>query len=126
MPKRRWFSVRMLAMLAVALEPAALAKAAPPEGSEAGAYRGYENWFKSLTSPLTGKDCCDLADCRFVAYRHTPAGYTVLINGQWLPVPDRLVIRHRENPTGRGVACYRQDSVLVPSSIFCFIPAPEG
>jgi hypothetical protein len=106
---------------------AGAAWAAPPEGEEARQYRGYEGWFKKLWNPMQGIACCDVSDCRFVSYRPTANGYVIEINGQSVPVPPHAVIDRPDNPTGRGVACYRPSgNPFSPLHIMCFIRAAEG
>lgn len=90
-------------------------------------------WFQSLTQPGTGWLCCSIADCRPVRYRETGGRYEVFIDSAtfpddgtqwhghapnaWVAIPDKVVIRQRENPVGEGVACWYDAEVR------CFVPA---
>ena len=119
--------IRVLLMASACLTLAMAADAAPPEGEEARLYKGHEAWFKSLWNPAFDGSCCDLSDCRYVSYRATSVGYVVEIHGQSIPVPRYAVIDKHDNPTGRGVACYRPTgNAERPYEVMCFVRAQEG
>jgi hypothetical protein len=72
----------------------------------------YENvppdiraWFKSVMAP-NGVPCCDISDGHRTSYDVRQGAYCVPIEGEWMIVPERAVIRDRGNPVGgRGVVC---------------------
>lgn len=77
-------------------------------------------WFKAVTAP-NGVPCCDLADGHRTDYDFREGAYWVPIEGQWMAVPERAVIRDLGNPVGQAVVWYvhhRGSSI-----ISCFVPA---
>jgi hypothetical protein len=57
-----------------------------------------------IYSPLKdrwGNSCCNDQDCRPVPYRVTPAGVQMLVNGDWIAVPDHT-IQYRALPGYTG------------------------
>ena len=93
------------------------ALAAPPPDADP----SMAPWFRALRVPGTGTSCCSIADCRPADSRVVEGHYEVLINGKWLPVPQDLILRDKENPTGRAVVCW------TPSAgIMCFVRGPEA
>ena len=69
----------------------------------------YENvppdiraWFKSVMAP-NGVPCCDISDGHRTSYDVRAGAYWVPIEGQWMAVPERAVIRDRGNPVGEAV-----------------------
>ena len=62
-------------------------------------------WFKGLKQPNTSQLCCSISDCHRVVFRKTEDGrYEVIIEGRWYKVPERIILRHKGNPTGSAVA----------------------
>jgi hypothetical protein len=92
--------------------------AAPPNNADP----ALATWFRSLKAP-NGTSCCDVADCRRASSRMTPAGYEVMIDGQWIPVPWERVLRRTDNPTGEAVVC--SPPTEVGTFIFCFVRPPD-
>lgn len=87
----------------------------------------YENvpadiraWFKSVMAP-NGVPCCDIADGHRTEYDFHDGSYWVPIEGRWVAVPDRAVIRDRGNPVGQAVVWYvhHQGNIIIS----CFVPA---
>lgn len=85
---------------------------APPENADP----ALAPWFRSLAQPGTGISCCSIADCRPVDARITPTGYEIYVKEEWLAVPPEKILRGKENPTGKPVACVLNGQVL------CFVP----
>lgn len=87
----------------------------------------YENvppeiraWFKGIIAP-NGVPCCDMADGHRTDYDFRDGAYWVPIEGKWMQVPERAVIRDRGNPVGQAVVWYvRHGGGIV---ISCFVPA---
>ena len=77
---------------------------APPENADP----ALAPWFRSLAQPGTGISCCSIADCRPVDARITPSGYEIFVKNEWLTVPPEKILRGKENPTGKPVACGRR------------------
>jgi hypothetical protein len=137
--------MKAVAFALVLLVPLA-AKAAPPES---GADPSLAEYFRSLRHPRSKNGCCDLSDCRQVQYRihsdargtryqayikRTPDGQPETLHdfrkgtNQWEDVPEEVVLRRRENPTGEGIACWQHDYYLngiLNPRFLCFVPA-EG
>jgi hypothetical protein len=77
-------------------------------------------WFKGVTAP-NGVPCCDIADGHRTEYDFREGGYWVPIEGQWMAVPERAIIRDRGNPVGQAVVWYvhHRGSIIIS----CFVPA---
>ncbi len=89
-----------------------VAVGAPPENADP----ALAPWFRSLAQPGTGVSCCSIADCRPVNARITSTGYEIFVQDRWLIVPPEKILRGKENPTGKPVACVLNGEVL------CFVP----
>jgi hypothetical protein len=77
-------------------------------------------WFKSVMAP-NGVPCCDISDGHRTDYDVRAGAYWVPIEGQWMEVPERAVIRDRGNPVGQAVVWYvRHRGAII---ISCFVPA---
>jgi hypothetical protein len=77
-------------------------------------------WFKSVTAP-NGVPCCDMADGHRTEYDVHGGTYWVPIEGQWMAVPERAIVRDRGNPIGQAVVWYvRHGGNII---INCFVPA---
>ena len=62
-------------------------------------------WFKSVMAP-NGVPCCDISDGHRTDYDVREGTYWVPIEGQWMEVPERAIIRDRGNPVGEAVVWY--------------------
>jgi hypothetical protein len=87
----------------------------------------YENiapdiraWFKGVMAP-NGVPCCDIADGHLTDYDFREGRYWVPIEGQWMAIPERAIIRDRGNPVGHAVVWYahHRGSIIIS----CFVPA---
>ena len=78
------------------------------------------SWFKAIVSP-SGVPCCDISDGHRTEYDFREGAYWVPIEGQWLAVPERAIIRDRGNPVGEAVVWYvhHRGSIVIS----CFVPA---
>src|SRR3569832_245792 len=77
-------------------------------------------WFKSATAP-NGVPCCDIADGHRTDYDFRGGAYWVPIEGTWMAVPERAIIRDHGNPVGHAVVWYvhHRGSIIIS----CFVPA---
>ena len=77
-------------------------------------------WFKSVIAP-NGVPCCDISDSYRTEYDYRDGTYWVPIEGQWVAVPERAIIRDRSNPVGQAVVWYvhHRGSIIIS----CFVPA---
>src|SRR5512138_2871960 len=77
-------------------------------------------WFKSVIAP-NGVPCCDESDGHRTSYDVRAGAYWVPIEGQWMQVPERAVIRDQGNPIGEAVVWYvhYRGSIIIS----CFVPA---
>jgi hypothetical protein len=80
------------------------------------------HWFKSLMRNDGGGSCCDTADCRVVDYRTGPNGYEAFVDGQWTAIPNNIVLRRHDNPTGGAVLCREH----LFRTMRCFVPGVQG
>ena len=77
-------------------------------------------WFKSVIAP-NGVPCCDISDGHRTTYDVRGGAYWVPIEGQWMQVPERAVIRDQGNPIGEAVVWYVHHRGAI--IISCFVPA---
>jgi hypothetical protein len=65
--------------------------------------------------------CCDESDGHRTTYDVRGGAYWVPIEGQWMQVPERAVIRDQGNPIGEAVVWYvhHRGSIIIS----CFVPA---
>ncbi|MGA7807831.1 hypothetical protein [Bradyrhizobium sp.] len=77
-------------------------------------------WFKGVVAP-NGVPCCDIADGHRTDYDFRDGAYWVPIEGQWMAVPDRAIVRDRGNPVGQAVVWYVHHGGSI--IISCFVPA---
>ena len=77
-------------------------------------------WFKSVIAP-NGVPCCDISDGHRTEYDVRGGAYWVPIEGQWIDVPARAIIRDRGNPVGQAVVWYVHHRGAI--IISCFVPA---
>jgi hypothetical protein len=76
-------------------------------------------WFKSVIAP-TGVPCCDISDGHRTDYDMREGAFWVPIEGTWMQVPERAVIRDAGNPVGEAIVWYvRHRGAIV---ISCFVP----
>ncbi|MGF6426973.1 hypothetical protein [Bradyrhizobium sp. Pha-3] len=77
-------------------------------------------WFKSVIAP-NGVPCCDISDGHRTSYDVRGGAYWVPIEGEWMMVPERAVIRDLGNPVGEAVVWYvhHRGSIIIS----CFVPA---
>jgi len=92
---RRFAQVALLACMS-ALTSAALAF---DNGQYDNVPADIRAWFKSVTAP-NGVPCCDIADGHRTEYDVHDGAYWVPIEGQWMAVPERAIVRDRGNPVG--------------------------
>lgn len=82
----------------------------------------HDKWYESLKVPGTTGRCCSETDCATTeAELRGSHWWAILPNGQWIEVPDDVVIRDRGNPVGQPVLCAVPDEAGVPS-VRCFVP----
>jgi hypothetical protein len=83
-----------------------------------------------------GRSCCDDRDCRPVPYRFTATGLQMLVNGQWIDVPNHTIL-YRTLPddpgeTGGGHWCgfahksYESDVDPVYTTRCAILPPKSG
>lgn len=118
--------------LSLILTPLQAFAAPPPKGSEdAQLMAGFESWFTSQSSDLSGW-CCDISDGRPLAeseLRRQGNTLSVFVSkhhwdsapepGRWYPVPTGAII-HKPNPVGVPIAWF------YAGRIWCFIDGNQG
>jgi hypothetical protein len=97
---RRFVQIGLLACLSAA----AGAALAFDNGQYQNVPADIRAWFKSVVAP-NGVPCCDISDRR-TEYDFRDGTYWVPIDGQWMAVPERAIIRDRGNPVGEAVVWY--------------------
>lgn len=82
----------------------------------------FSDWFQSVHRS-DGLWCCDEGDGNRVNYRIGSKGYEVKWQGEWMEIPDLLVVRNYGNPTGDAILFA---SPYNPAILYCFVPTNEG
>ena len=124
MPLRTRSVVLLLALLAIV----GLNAAAQDSGSrEAQGWHGQghaqsHDWYQELKQPGTGYSCCNgttngiEGDCRPTrAYMDDDGVWRALVDGRWVPVPPRVVLKQLA-PDGRSHICASRSGL-----IYCFL-----
>lgn len=77
-------------------------------------------WFRNVLAP-NGVPCCDISDGHRTEYDVRNGAYWVPIEGEWMLVPERAIIRNVGNPVGEAVVWYvhHRGSIIIS----CFVPA---
>lgn len=80
------------------------------------------DWYRDLKQPNTGYSCCNGSsattegDCRPTrAYLNDDGMWYAMIDGRWVPVPPRVVLRQLA-PDGRSHVCAGKSGM-----IYCFL-----
>jgi hypothetical protein len=113
-----------IASLVCTLAFGSVAAAKPPDGVQIDPE--VHAWFESLVR-ADGGHCCGAADCRQAQpgeLRESGNGFQVMLDGQWVDVPDYLVVHRDYSPIGGSVICKtRYDATdNVPNSLYCVVP----
>jgi hypothetical protein len=77
-------------------------------------------WFRNVLAP-NGVPCCDISDGHRTEYDVRDGAYWVPIDGEWMLVPERAIIRNAGNPVGEAVDWYVHHRGAIINS--CFVPA---
>jgi hypothetical protein len=96
------------------------------QGQNGGQYgQGHSenhDWYKELKQPDTGYSCCNgrsntsEGDCRPTrAYLNDDGMWYALLDGRWVPVPPRVVLKQLA-PDGRSHICASRSGM-----IYCFL-----
>ena len=76
----------------------------------------HDRWMEQLKQP-NGISCCDKTDCFITRARVGRDGWEAQTRtGEWVKVPEEVIIRDKGNPTGEPVLCYNYSRVL------CYVP----
>jgi len=99
-------------------------RAKPPEGVTVDP--DTHAWFEALVR-ADGYHCCSMADCRAAKpgeLRASARGYQVLVDGDWVDVPDFMVVHRDYSPIGGSVICRtRYDEIERQSNaLYCVVP----
>src|SRR5262249_54574527 len=92
----------------------------------------FADWFRSLKEPGSegmmdsGTSCCSPArDCETTDYETDADGrYWITVQSERIQVPPNKILQRTDNPTGRGVACFRYYNGH--PIVRCFVRASEG
>lgn len=89
---------------------------------------GHEAWHAQFYSKLLRNDtktsCCNMSDCRPTMSRMTGDRYEVLVDGEWVSVPQR-VIQRVTAPDGGAHVCAPQQSGSGKGVLYCVVLPPE-
>lgn len=93
-----------------------------PVGEYGQGHADNHDWYQELKQPGTGYSCCNgrtatsEGDCRPTrAYLNDDGMWYALLNGRWVPVPPRVVLKQLA-PDGRSHICASKSGM-----IFCFL-----
>lgn len=93
-----------------------------PGGHYGHGHAENHDWYKELKQPQTGYSCCNgrtntsEGDCRPTrAYVNDDGMWYALLNGRWVPVPPRVVLKELA-PDGASHICASKSGM-----IYCFL-----
>jgi hypothetical protein len=114
-------SLSVAVSLSLAFSFAAMAQDAL-DGRHGHGHAENHDWYRELKQPDTGYSCCNGAadgvegDCRPTrAYLQEDGVWRALIDGRWIPVPPRVVLKSLA-PDGNSHICAGKSGM-----IYCFI-----
>ncbi len=119
-------AVSLIVAFASAAAVQSLAQQPPQSEGPSGHYgRGHaenHDWYKDLKQPGTGYSCCNgttdgrEGDCRPTrAYLTEDGTWKALVDGRWVPVPPRVVLKQLA-PDGNSHICASRAGL-----IYCFL-----
>jgi len=126
MPLRKRFVLLLLALIGVAACVRAYSQDGRPaehaQGMHGQGHAQNHDWYQQLKQPGTGYSCCNgtingiEGDCRPTrAYIGDDGIWRALIDGRWVSVPPRVVLRDLA-PDGRSHICASRSGL-----IYCFL-----
>jgi len=114
--------VTLLVCAAVGLRVHAQGKPAEYGGQHGQGHAENHDWYKELKQPGTGYSCCNgtvngiEGDCRPTrAYLQDDGTWRALIDGRWVEVPPRVVLKQLA-PDGNSHVCASRSGL-----IYCFL-----
>ena len=94
----------------------------PDRGQYGQGHSENHDWYQDLKQPETGYSCCNGSssssegDCRPTrAYLSDDGLWYAMIDGRWVPIPPRVVLRQLA-PDGRSHVCASKSGM-----IYCFL-----
>jgi hypothetical protein len=66
------------------------------------------------------RSCCGIGDCRAVVAKEEGGHWSARLGDAFVPVPDSIVQRRDDNPTGHSILC--ASPVQPETLMYCFIP----
>ena len=106
--------MRPLLVLLLAVAPAF---AEPPPGVDLDS--PVAQWFRTLKDE-NNRSCCGIGDCRAVVAKEEGGHWSAMLGDTFVPVPDSIVQRRDDNPTGHSILC--ASPVQPETLMYCFIP----
>ena len=86
-------------------------------------------WFEALVR-TDGVHCCGVADCRIASaseVRTSQNGFEILLNGEWEPVPDSLVVHRESGPFAATIVCKSHfETTALDEKLYCVVPYAGG
>lgn len=118
------FSISLAISVLCAASSAAIAK--PPPGPIDPA---IHQWFESLVR-ADGLHCCGAADCRIAVpgeLRAGQNGFEILLNGEWQPVPEAMMVHRESGPFAATIICKsHSDDMQTGDRLYCVVPYAGG
>lgn len=115
-------TARLTTLSAFALASVAMSGAAAQDAPRGFKGEGHEQHHRGFYDGLlrndTGGSCCNDSDCRPTQTRVFRGAREVMVNGEWLPIPARAILRKR-SPDGLPHVCAQERTVV------CVVLEPE-
>lgn len=101
-------------------------------------FHHHENhdWYKDLTAPKTGWSCCNgtsedssvVGDCRPTKAYKVGDTWMALIDGEWYPVPQDIIIKSDKNhePYQAHICASKSRNAMGVPYMYCFIEKEGG
>jgi hypothetical protein len=90
---------------------------------------GHDSWHAQFYSKLVehdGGSCCNFNDCRPTLSRSVGNHYEVLVDGEWVAVPQDTIRKVVAPDRGAHVCAPSRALEVRPAMIYCVVLPPEG
>lgn len=114
----------MLILVALSIVSRAFAQDDPHGNRGDGHDQWHGEFYQGLVTPDTLVSCCNLADCRPTQGREKGDHYEVEINGAWVAVLPRKIVK-KSAPDGGFHVCAPAAFDGLPEHVYCVVVPPE-
>jgi len=92
----------------------------PPLGHHGVGHDKLHHWYMTLHD-RSGKSCCNLTDCRPTESRQVADRVEVIVDGEWIPVPQDKILDKASPDLGSHVCSPPKPNTYPKGHIFCVV-----